>query len=147
MKIWVINGPNINLLGQRETEIYGHKTYRDLIDYIEEEAYSLDIDVECFQSNHEGILIDWIHAGIGKVDGLIINAGGYTHTSIALMDAVKGSGITTVEVHISNPKEREGFRKISYLSMVASKTIEGKGFEGYKEALQWLRGNRDQEKR
>jgi 3-dehydroquinate dehydratase-2 len=147
MKIWVINGPNINLLGQREPEIYGDKTYKDLIDYIKEAAYSLGIDVECFQSNHEGVLIDWIHEGIGKVDGLIINAGAYTHTSIALMDAVKGSGIPTVEVHISNPKKREDFRKISYLSMVADKTIEGKGFLGYKEGLQWLRGNRGKEKR
>ena len=147
MKICVINGPNINLLGQREPEIYGDKTYSDLIEYIKEEAYSLGIDVECFQSNHEGILIDWIHEGIGKVDGLIINAGAYTHTSIALMDAVKGSCIPTVEVHISNPKKREDFRKISYLSMVVDKTIEGKGFLGYIEALQWLRENRDQEER
>lgn len=142
MKILVINGPNMNLLGRREPEIYGDQTYEDLIETIKEEAYLLGIDVECFQSNHEGVLIDWVHQGIGKVDGLIINAGAYTHTSIALMDAVKGSGIPTVEVHISNPKEREDFRKISYLSMVADKTIEGKGFEGYKEALQWLRGNR-----
>lgn len=138
MKIWVINGPNLNLLGQREPEIYGYKTYDNLIEFIEEEAYSLGIDVECFQSNHEGAIIDWIHEGIGKIDGLIINAGGYTHTSISIMDAVKASGIPTLEVHISNPKEREDFRKMSYLALVATKTIEGKGFEGYKEALEWF---------
>lgn len=138
MKIWVINGPNINLLGQREPEIYGNRTYNDLVDYIKDEAYSRGIDVECFQSNHEGVIIDWIHSGISKVDGLIINAGGYTHTSIAIMDAVKGSAIPTIEVHLSNPNEREGFRKISYLSMVAKKTIQGKGFEGYKEGLEWF---------
>lgn len=138
MRIWVINGPNINLLGQREPEIYGNRTYNDLVDYIKDEAYSRGIDVECFQSNHEGVIIDWIHSGISKVDGLIINAGGYTHTSIAIMDAVKGSAIPTIEVHLSNPNEREGFRKISYLSMVAKKTIQGKGFEGYKEGLEWF---------
>jgi len=143
MKIWVINGPNINLLGRREPEIYGDKTYSDLIEYIKEEAYSLGIDVDCFQSNHEGALIDWVHEGIGKVDGFIINAGAYTHTSIALMDAVKGSGIPTIEVHISNTKKREDFRKMSYLSMVSNKTIEGKGFEGYKEALIWLQNLKD----
>jgi 3-dehydroquinate dehydratase-2 len=143
MKIWVINGPNINLLGRREPEIYGDKTYSDLIEYIKEEAYSLGIDVDCFQSNHEGVLIDWIHEGIGKVDGFIINAGGYSHTSIALMDAVKGSGIPTIEVHISNTKKREDFRKKSYLALVVNKTIEGKGFGGYKEALIWLQGIKD----
>lgn len=143
MKIWVINGPNLNLLGQREPEIYGYKTYDDLIKFIEEEAYSLGIDVECFQSNHEGTIIDWIHEGIGKVNGLIINAGGYTHTSISIMDAVKASGIPTVEVHISDPKEREDFRKVSYLTMVVGKTIEGKGFEGYKEAIEWFVGHKD----
>ena len=143
MKICVINGPNINLLGQREPEIYGDKTYSDLIEYIKEEAYSLGIDVDCFQSNHEGVLIDWIHEGIGKVDGFIINAGGYSHTSIALMDAVKGSGIPTIEVHISNTKKREDFRKKSYLALVVNKTIEGKGFGGYKEALIWLQGIKD----
>lgn len=143
MKIRVINGPNINLLGKREPEIYGEETYDDLVEYIKKEGYSLGIEVECLQSNHEGALIDWIHEGIGTVDGLIINAGGYTHTSIALMDAIKASEIPTIEVHISNTKEREDFRKISYISMVAWKTIEGKGFLGYKEALRWLQQMKD----
>lgn len=140
MKIWVINGPNINLLGQREPEIYGQRTYDDLVEYIIEESEALGLEACCFQSNHEGVLIDWIHEGIGKVDGLIINAGGYAHTSIALMDAVKGSGIPTIEVHLSNTKEREAFRRISYLSMAVKKTIEGKGFLGYKEALNCFKG-------
>jgi 3-dehydroquinate dehydratase type II len=138
MKIWVINGPNLNLLGKREPEIYGAKTYSDLVEYIKEEGYSLGLEVDCFQSNHEGTIIDWIHEGIGKVDGLIINAGAYAHTSIAIMDAVKGSGIPTIEVHLSNTKEREAYRKTSYLAKVAWKTIEGKGFVGYKEALRWF---------
>lgn len=138
MRIWVINGPNINLLGKREPEIYGKKTYNDLVEYIKEEGYSLGLELECFQSNHEGVIIDWIHEGIDKIDGLIINPAGYTHTSIALMDAIKASGIRTIEVHLSNPKEREDFRRNSYISRVAWKTIEGKGFLGYKEALRWF---------
>ena len=141
MKILVINGPNINMLGIREPEIYGSRTYNDLARLIEEEAKKLKIEVEIFQSNHEGDLVDKIQSAFGRTDGIVINPAAYTHTSVAILDAVKAVGIPTIEVHISNPDEREDFRKISYIRNACVKTILGKGFEGYLEAIRWLCDN------
>lgn len=138
MRIWVINGPNINLLGTREPELYGSKTYEELLEYLEEAARRLGIEVNCFQSNHEGTLIDWVQESKDKVDAIIINGGGYTHTSIALMDAVKAVGKPMVEVHLTDPFQREAFRKTSFLSLVAEKVIVNKGFDGYIEAMEFL---------
>jgi len=138
MKILVINGPNINMLGIREPEIYGHRTYSDLVTLISDEAKRLGVEVEFMQSNHEGAIVDAIQAAYGKVDGIIINPAAYTHTSIAIADAVKAVGIPTVEVHISDPDTREEFRRVSYVRPACIATIKGKGFEGYIEALQML---------
>lgn len=138
MKILVINGPNINMLGIREPEIYGSQTYGELVKMINAEAEKLDVEVKCVQSNHEGELVDIIQRAYGKADGIVINPAAYTHTSVALLDAVKAVGISTVEVHISNPDEREDFRKVSYIRSACVKTISGKGFEGYLEAIRYL---------
>jgi 3-dehydroquinate dehydratase II len=138
MKILVINGPNLNMLGIREPEIYGCQTYDDLIKMIETEAEKLKIEVQFAQSNHEGELVDIIQGAYGKADGIVINPAAYTHTSVALLDAVKAVGIPTVEVHISNPDEREDFRKISYIRRACVNTISGMGFEGYLEAIRYL---------
>lgn len=138
MKILVINGPNINMLGIREPEIYGSRSYDDLVNLIKEEADKLGVEVECFQSNHEGTMVDIIQSAYGDTDGIVINPAAYTHTSVALLDAVKAVGIPTVEVHISNPDEREDFRKVSYIRKACVKTISGKGFEGYLEAIRLL---------
>ena len=138
MKILVINGPNLNMLGIREPEIYGSQTYGDLIKMIDAEAEKLEVEVKCVQSNHEGVLVDIIQSAYGKADGIVINPAAYTHTSVALLDAVKAVGIPTVEVHISNPDEREDFRKISYIRTACVKTISGMGFEGYLEAIRYL---------
>ena len=140
MKILVINGPNLNLLGLREPDIYGRRTYRDLIEMIRAEAEKLGIAVEFAQSNHEGALVDAIQAAYGVFDGIVINPGAYTHTSIALLDAVKAVGIPTVEVHISDPDAREEFRKVSYIRAACVASIKGHGLEGYLEALRLLSG-------
>lgn len=141
MKILVINGANLNMLGVREPEIYGSKTLSDLEKGIQEEAKKLGISVTCVQSNFEGEIVEYIQKALGKYDGIIINAGGYTHTSIAILDALKAVGLPCVEVHLSNIFEREEFRKHSYISLYANKTICGKGFLGYLEALQFLKDN------
>lgn len=138
MKYLVINGPNLNMLGIREPSIYGSATYSDLLKMIKEKACELGAEVEFYQSNHEGDLVDKIQEAYGKTDGIIINPGAYTHTSVALLDAVKSVGIPTVEVHISDPDTREEFRKISYIRLACVKTIKGKGFAGYLEALEFL---------
>ncbi len=139
MKILVINGPNLNFLGIREKEIYGTLTYANLCDFINEYATSNNIDVEIFQSNHEGDIIDKIQqAYYEDVDGIVINPAGYTHTSVAILDALKAVNIKTVEVHISDIATREEFRKHSYVSLYASKTIKGHGFDGYLEAIEYL---------
>lgn len=138
MKILVINGPNLNLLGLREPDIYGKKTYADLIDMIQAEANRLKIEVECMQSNHEGALVDAIQGAYGTVDGIVINPGAYTHTSVAILDAVKAVGIPTVEVHISDPDTREAFRKVSYIRAACVASIKGHGLDGYLEAMQFL---------
>lgn len=141
MRIWVINGPNMNRLGTREPELYGSKTYEELLHYLEAAANRLGIEVTCLQSNHEGTLIDWVQEAGNKADAMIINGGGYTHTSIALMDAVKAVGKPMVEVHLTDPFQREAFRRTSYLSLVADKVIVNKGFDGYIEAMEFLVAN------
>lgn len=138
MKIRVINGPNLNLLGLREPDIYGRRTYADLVEMIRAEAGRLAVEVEFVQSNHEGSLVDAIQASYGTANGIIINPGAYTHTSIALLDAVKAVGIPTVEVHISDPDAREDFRKRSYIRASCVASIKGHGLEGYLEALRLL---------
>ena len=139
MKIRVINGPNINMLGIREPDIYGRTTYDDLKDMIEEHARETGIYVEVMQSNHEGDLVDMIQDSYQKIDGLIINPGAYTHTSIAILDALKSVMIPAVEVHISNVDEREEFRQISYIRQACFETISGHGVKGYMEAMDILR--------
>ena len=138
MKILVINGPNLNMLGIREPEIYGSATYDDLCGLIRKKASELGVEVEFFQSNHEGALVDCIQSAYGVMDGIIINPGAYTHTSIALLDAVKSVGIPTVEVHISDPDTREDFRRISYIRAACAATVKGLGFEGYIRAMEIL---------
>ena len=139
MKILVINGPNINMLGIREPQIYGNRTYSDLLEKIKAYCNSKNIEVECFQFNHEGALIDKIQeAYFEKFDGIVINPAGYTHTSVAIADALKGVDIPSVEVHISKVDEREDFRKISFVRNYALATISGKGFEGYLDAIKML---------
>lgn len=138
MKILVINGPNLNMLGIREPQIYGSQTYADLCEIIKKHCDSLKASVEFYQSNHEGALVDKIQQSYGNVDGIVINSGAYTHTSVALLDAVKSVGIPTVEVHISDPDTREEFRKISYIRLACVKTIKGLGFKGYLDAVDFL---------
>jgi 3-dehydroquinate dehydratase-2 len=143
MKILVINGPNLNFLGIREPDIYGKETYNDLCNLINEKAKNENIDIEIYQSNHEGSLIDKIQqAYFDKVEGIVINPAGYTHTSIAILDALKAVNIPTVEVHISNVDGREDFRKLSYISYVAKHSIKGHGFKGYLEAIDYLLNNK-----
>ena len=140
MKFLVINGPNLNFLGIREPAIYGSATYADLVEMLKREGESLGIETEFYQSNHEGDLVDAIQGAYGRIDGIVINPGAYTHTSVALLDAVKAVGIPTVEVHISDPDTREEFRKISYIRLACVATIKGKGFAGYAEAMRLLAG-------
>ncbi len=139
MKILVLNGPNINFLGIREPDIYGSQTYNDLIEKIKVYADKKCVDVSFFQSNHEGELVDAIQrAYFDNVDGIVINPAAYTHTSVAILDALKAVSIPTVEVHISKVEERDSFRQISYVRQIAIKTITGKGFDGYLEAIDAL---------
>ena len=142
MKILVLNGPNINMLGIREPDIYGSSTYSDLISLIEKHCADKGIEVKCLQSNHEGDLVEYIQqAYFEKYDGIVINPAAYTHTSVALLDALKAVSIPAVEVHISKVDERESFRQISYVSYYCAKTITGKGFDGYIEAIDYLFDN------
>ena len=138
MKILVINGPNINMLGIREPGIYGNENYEVLLTLIEEWANELNCEVECFQSNHEGAIVDEIQQAYGQFDGIVINPAAYTHTSIAILDALKSVAIPTVEVHISDVTKRESFRQISYAGMACEHHVIGKGLEGYKLALEYL---------
>ena len=139
MKLYIINGPSLNFLGIRELLHYGTTTYEGLIEIISTHAKDLGVEVECYQSNHEGDLVDKIQeAYYKKADGIVINPGAYTHTSIALLDAVKSVGIPTVEVHISKVEEREDFRQISYIRAACQKTITGHGVQGYLEAMDFL---------
>ena len=138
MKVLIINGPNLNMLGIREPEIYGKTTYIDLCDMINSYCETHGITAECVQSNHEGALVDMIQQAYGNVDGIIINPGAYTHTSIALLDALKTVNIPAVEVHISDPDEREPFRANSYIRAACIKTIKGRGIQGYLDAVDVL---------
>ena len=139
MRILVINGPNMNMLGIRQPEIYGKATYEDLKSMIQQEADTLGVEVSFFQSNHEGALVDAIQqAYFDKIDGIIINPAAYTHTSVALLDAVKAVGIPTVEVHVSDPDSREEFRHVSFIRTACIATIRGHGLPGYLEALHLL---------
>lgn len=138
MKILVINGPNLNMLGIREPGIYGKNTFADLLALLEDTAKELGVELEQYQSNHEGDLVDKIQWAYGKVDGIVINPAAYTHTSVAILDALKAVSIPTVEVHISDVDAREPFRQISYAGMACEKTIKGHGFQGYREAMQYL---------
>ncbi|MEY8365816.1 type II 3-dehydroquinate dehydratase [Anaerovoracaceae bacterium 41-7] len=140
MKILVINGPNINMLGIREPEIYGKATYSDLVEYVEKAASRLNVEVAFFQSNHEGSMVDAIQEAYGKFDGIVINPAAYTHTSVALLDALKSVGIPAVEVHISDVRQREDFRQVSFVRAACVATVMGKGFDGYVEAMEVLRG-------
>ena len=142
MKILVLNGPNINFLGIREPQLYGKGTYNDLIEKIQAHCDKKGVEVSFFQSNHEGALVDKIQeAYYEKIDGIVFNPAAYTHTSIALLDALKAVGIPCVEVHISKVEEREDFRQVSYVRMAAVATITGKGFDGYLEAIDILSKN------
>jgi len=138
MKILVINGPNLNMLGLREPEIYGNKTLQDLMNLISDYCAEKAVDVEFFQSNHEGAIIDRIQEAYKKVDGIVINPGGYTHTSVAIPDAIKAVSIPAVEVHLSDVDAREAYRKISYVSEACVATVKGKHFQGYLEAIDIL---------
>ena len=138
MKILVLNGPNLNLLGVREPEIYGGRTYADLVAMIEEKAALLGITAEVRQTNHEGVLVDWIQEARGSFDAIVINPAAYTHTSVAILDAAKAVGLPMVEVHISDVSKREDFRQVSYIRAACVKTIAGHGLEGYLEAIEYL---------
>lgn len=139
MKLYIVNGPNLNMLGIREPSVYGVETYQTLVEKIERHAKEKGVEVEIFQSNHEGALVDKIQeAYFEKADGIVINPGGYTHTSVSILDAVKAVQIPTVEVHISKVEEREGFRQTSYIRLAAKRTVTGKGLDGYLEAMDFL---------
>lgn len=139
MKLLVINGPNINLLGAREPDIYGYESFADLLTLLENTALEENLEIHQFQSNHEGCLVDQIQQALGTYDGIIINPAAYTHTSIAILDALKAVGIPAVEVHISDPMVRESFRQISYVESACVKTIRGHGIAGYREAILFLK--------
>ncbi len=138
MKLLILNGPNINMLGIREPAIYGAETYETLLETVRLHASERGVELEIYQSNHEGDLVDRIQDAYGKIDGIVINPGAYTHTSIALLDALKAVAIPTVEVHISRVEEREDFRRISYVRLAAVATVTGKGIAGYREAMDIL---------
>ena len=138
MKILVINGPNLNLLGIREPDIYGRQTYDELVTFVEKTAKDCGTEIEVRQTNHEGVIVDWIQECRGKFDALVINAAAYTHTSVAIHDAIKAVQIRTVEVHLSEPKARDDFSKVSFIESVAEKTCSGHGFESYADAIRYL---------
>ena len=141
MKILVLNGPNINMLGIREPGIYGKSTYADLLALLEKTAREEGIEMEHFQSNHEGSLVDKIQEAYGRFDGIVINPAAYTHTSVAILDALKAVSIPAVEVHISDVDSREAFRQISYAGLACVKTIKGQGLDGYRQAMVYLKEN------
>lgn len=139
MKILVLNGPNINMLGIREPGIYGKQTFQDLLELLRDSALALELEIEQFQSNHEGALVDRIQEAYGVFQGIVINPAAYTHTSVAILDALKSVSIPAVEVHISDVDAREPFRQISYPGIYCEKTIKGQGLDGYRQALQYLK--------
>lgn len=139
MKILVLNGPNLNMLGIREPGIYGKNTFADLLRLLEVTAGQEGLEIEQYQSNHEGCLVDKIQEAYGKVDGIVINPAAYTHTSVAILDALKAVSIPAVEVHISDVDSREAFRQISYPGLACIKTIKGQGLDGYRQAIVYLK--------
>lgn len=139
MKLLVINGPNINMLGIREPAVYGSRNYQNLLDTIHNYAQENEISVDCFQSNYEGAIVDCIQEAYGKYDGIVINPAAYTHTSVAILDALKAVSLPAVEVHISDVDSREAFRRISYAGLACEKTIKGQGFDGYCQAMAYLK--------
>ena len=139
MKLLVINGPNLNLLGLREPEIYGKKDFAALQDFIRQSAAEAGVEVELFQSNHEGAIVEAIQAAYDVFDGIVINPAAYTHTSVAILDALKAVALPAVEVHLSDVSKRESFRQISYAGLACRKTFMGLGFEGYRQAILFLR--------
>ena len=141
MKILVLNGPNLNMLGIREPGIYGKNTFADLLALIEQTAREEDLEITQFQTNHEGVLVDKIQEAYGIYDGIVINPAAYTHTSVAILDALKAVSIPAVEVHISDVDSREPFRQISYPGLACVKTIKGRGLAGYQEAILYLKAN------
>ena len=140
MKILVVNGPNLNLLGVREPAIYGNRSYSDLVGFIEKVAAECGVEAEVRQTNHEGVIVDWIQECRGKFDALVLNAAAYTHTSVAIHDAIKAVQVRTIEVHLSEPKERDEFRRRSFVEPVAEKTCSGHGFDSYADAIRHLTG-------
>lgn len=138
MKLLVVNGPNLNMLGIREPELYGAQNYAALCDFVQTEARRLGAEVELFQSNHEGAIVDRIQAAYQNVDGIVINPAGYTHTSVAILDALKAVCIPAVEVHLTDVNQRDEFRKISYVRLACDKTYAGFGFDGYRMAMEYL---------
>ncbi len=140
MNILVINGPNLNLLGIREPGIYGRQDYAALVRLVEETAAAEGLGVEVFQSNHEGAIVDKIQEALGRFDGIVINPAAYTHTSVAILDALKAVALPAVEVHISDVSQREAFRQVSYAGQACVKTYMGLGLDGYREAIRWLKG-------
>ncbi len=139
MKVLVINGPNLNLLGLREPSLYGARNFAALQEFIRSSAAAIEVEVELFQSNHEGAIVDAIQAAYGVFDSILINPAAYTHTSVAILDALKAVALPTVEVHLTDISTREEFRRFSFVSLYAQKTICGKGFDGYKEGLEYLK--------
>ena len=138
MKLLVLNGPNLNMLGVREPELYGKKDYKALVQAVKQAGKDNGVKVDVYQSNYEGDLVTKIQKAMNRYDGIIINAGAYTHTSIAILDALKSIGLLTVEVHLTDINSREEFRKLSYVSLYAEKTIVGKGIDGYVEAIEYF---------
>ncbi len=140
MKLLILNGPNLNMLGIREPDIYGRQTYRELEEYIRKEAQALGCEVEIRQSNHEGDLVDWIQEALGRFDGIVINPAAYTHTSVAILDALRAVRLPAAEVHLSDVDAREPFRRVSYAGLACRKTFQGHGFAGYRMAMEFLCG-------
>lgn len=139
MKLFVLNGPNLNMLGIREPGIYGDQNYEALVQYVKDVCEREGIEVECFQSNHEGVLVDIIQSAYGKADGIVINPAAYTHTSVAILDALKAVSLPAVEVHLSDVSKREAFRHVSYPAMACIAQIKGLGFQGYEKAILMLK--------
>lgn len=138
MNVLVINGPNLNMLGIREPGLYGKGSYAELVAHITADAKRLGLEVDIRQSNHEGVIVDWIQSARGAFDAIVLNAAAYTHTSVAILDALKAVALPTIEVHLTEPKTREDFRRISYVGLVAERTFSGLGFGSYSAALEFL---------
>ena len=138
MRLLVVNGPNLNLLGVREPDLYGRGTYAELVAFVKGVAAEAGVEVEVRQSNHEGDIVDWIQECPGKFDALVLNAAAYTHTSVAILDAIKAVRVRTAEVHLTEPKKREDFRRVSFVGMAAERTFSGRGFESYADAIRYF---------